>query len=222
MSNYTLAVSWSGKDALADSDAGKVISGADFNTEFTAVQTAVNTKADLAGSASQAFAAVTASSGTNTTQVATTAFVKTANDAQTGVTAAIVNALVYPIGSIYFQVAVATNPATLLGMGTWVAYGEGRVLVGKASSGTFATLNGTMGAETDSHALSTAEMPSHRHTYSLSPSSTAVSGTGGGFMTSSSDSVSSGTQIGTTGSGSAHSHDIVQPSIVVYMWKRTA
>jgi hypothetical protein len=75
MSNYTLAVSWSGKDALADSDANKVISGADFNTEFTAVQTAVNTKADLAGNASQAFAAVTASAGTNTTQVATTAFV---------------------------------------------------------------------------------------------------------------------------------------------------
>ena len=79
MSNYTLAVSWSGKDALADSDANKVISGADFNTEFTAVQTAVNTKADLAGSASQAFAAVTASAGTNTTQVATTAFVTTAS-----------------------------------------------------------------------------------------------------------------------------------------------
>jgi len=34
MSNYTLAVSWSGKDALSDSDAAKVISGADFNTEF--------------------------------------------------------------------------------------------------------------------------------------------------------------------------------------------
>ena len=81
MSNYTLAVSWSGKDALADSDAGKVISGADFNTEFTAVQTAVNTKADLAGSASQAFAAVTASVGTNTTQVATTAFVQAADTA---------------------------------------------------------------------------------------------------------------------------------------------
>ena len=80
MSNYTIAVSWSGKDALADSDANKVISGADFNTEFTAVQSAVNTKADLAGSASQAFSATTANAGTNTTQVATTAFVNTAND----------------------------------------------------------------------------------------------------------------------------------------------
>ena len=81
MSNYTIAVSWSGKDALADSDANKVISGADFNTEFTAVQSAVNTKADLAGSASQAFSATTAGVGTNTTQVATTAFVTAADTA---------------------------------------------------------------------------------------------------------------------------------------------
>lgn len=77
MANYTIAVAWSGKDALSDSDAAKVISGADFNTEFTAVQTAVNTKADLAGSASQAFSASTAAADTNTTQVATTAYVQT-------------------------------------------------------------------------------------------------------------------------------------------------
>ena len=44
MSDYSISVSWSGKDSLADSDAAKVISGADFNTEFTAVQTAVNSK----------------------------------------------------------------------------------------------------------------------------------------------------------------------------------
>ena len=231
MSNYTLAVSWSGKDALADSDAGKVISGADFNTEFTAVQTAVNTKADLAGSASQAFAAVTASAGTNTTQVATTAFVKTANDAQTQVTAAIINALVYPVGSIYFNMAVATNPATLLGMGTWVAYGEGRVLVGKADSGTFDTLNEELGSETDSHALSIAELPAHGHPYAVTSTSTPVSGSSGGFMTSSYQGSSgpndgavgssAGQQIGGAGSGSAHSHDILQPSVTVYMWKRT-
>ena len=77
MANYTIAVSWSGKDSLADSDAGKVISGADFNTEFTAVQTAVNTKADLNGSASESFSATTAAADTNTTQVATTAYVQT-------------------------------------------------------------------------------------------------------------------------------------------------
>ena len=47
MSNYTLAVNWSGKDGLSDSDAAKVISGADFNSEFTTVRTAINSKADL-------------------------------------------------------------------------------------------------------------------------------------------------------------------------------
>jgi len=89
MSNYTLVVPWSGKDALSDSDAAKVISGADFNTEFSAVQTAVNTKADINGSASESFAvnnltiagtssATTATAGNNTTTLATTAFVTTA------------------------------------------------------------------------------------------------------------------------------------------------
>jgi len=207
MSNYTLAVSWSGKDALADSDAGKVISGADFNTEFTAVQTAVNTKADLAGSASQSFAAVTASAGTDTTQVATTAFVGAA------LTAATINALVYPVGSIYFNAEVATNPATLLGFGTWAAYGGGRVMVGVHSSGTFDGLNETGGTET--HTLSTSEMPAHTHTYGKSTTSENMSihditGLRGAATTNTSS----------TGGGAAHNN--IQPYITVYMWKRTA
>ena len=207
MANYTIAVGWSGKDALADSDAGKVISGADFNTEFTAVQTAVNTKADLAGSASQAFSATTATAGTNTTQVATTAFVTSA------LTAATINALVYPVGSIYFNAAVSTNPATLLGFGTWVAYSAGRVPVGKAASGTFDTLGEEQGAET--HTLSIAEMPAHTHTYGKSTTSENMSihdinGLRGAATTNT----------GSTGGGDAHNN--IQPSITVYMWRRTA
>ena len=207
MCNYTLAVAWSGKDALADSDAAKVISGADFNTEFTAVQTAVNTKADLNGSASEAFSATTATAGTNTTQVATTAFVTSA------LTAATINALVYPVGSIYFNAAVSTNPATLLGFGTWVAYAAGRVPVGKAASGTFDTLGEEQGAET--HTLSIAEMPSHTHTYGKSTTSENMSihdinGLRGAATTNT----------GSTGGGTAHNN--IQPSITVYMWRRTA
>tara|TARA_R110002110_G_scaffold10683_6_gene52676 strand:- start:456 stop:899 length:444 start_codon:yes stop_codon:yes gene_type:complete len=56
MSDYTIAVSWSGKDALADADANKVISGADFNTEFSAARTAINSKADINGKATESFA----------------------------------------------------------------------------------------------------------------------------------------------------------------------
>lgn len=73
MSTYNLQIGWSGKDA-----AGGIISGDDFHTEFTAAKNAINDKAELAGTASQAFSALTAASGTNTTQVATTAFVQTA------------------------------------------------------------------------------------------------------------------------------------------------
>ena len=55
MSNYNIQIAWSGKDALSDSDPNKIISGDDFNTEFTAVQTAVNSKAELAGNTGQDF-----------------------------------------------------------------------------------------------------------------------------------------------------------------------
>lgn len=237
MSDYTIAVNWSGKDALSDSDAAKVISGSDFNTEFTTVRTAINSKADTNGSASEDFASnnatvagtlavtgvptiPTASQGTNTTQAASTAFVTTAVAA---LDAAAINAIVYPVGSIYTTVSSsATTPAevnTLLGVGTWVAFGEGRVLVGKAGSGTFDTLAATGGSETDSHTLTTAELPSHTHTVNTvsgsSGSTTGLEGGGNRYVT--------GTQtIPASGGGGAHSHDIVQPYIVVYMWKRTA
>ena len=207
MSNYTIAVAWSGKDALADSDANKVISGGDFNTEFSAVRTAVNTKADINGSASEAFSATTANAGTNTTQVATTAFVGAA------LTAATINALVYPVGSIYFNAAVATNPATLLGFGTWAAYGGGRVMVGVHSSGTFDGLNETGGAET--HTLSVAELPSHTHSFADNTGTTNVS------IDDISHTIANrvtGTT-GATGGGAAHNN--IQPYITVYMWKRT-
>ena len=80
MSNYTIAIPWSGKDALSDSDPLKVISGGEFNTEFTTIADAIKTKSDLNGSNSESFSASTAQSGTNTAQVATTSFVTTAID----------------------------------------------------------------------------------------------------------------------------------------------
>jgi len=226
MSNYTLAVNWSGKDTLADSDAAKVISGADFNTEFTTVRTAINSKADLNGKSTESFAinnatiagtlAVTGvptvptqTQGNNTTRVASTAFVTTAVAA---LNAAAINAIVYPVGSIYFNAAVATNPNTLLGFGTWAAYGGGRVMVGVHSSGTFDGLNETGGAET--HTLSTAELPSHTHTYGKSTTSEAMSIDDIGGLRGAATA-----NTGATGGGDAHNN--IQPYITVYMWKRT-
>ena len=218
MSDYNLQIAWSGKDALSDSDPDKIVSGGDFNTEFLAVKTAVNSKADLANT-SQVVTAATATAGTNTNQVATTAFVTAA------ITAATINALVYPVGSIYMNANVATNPATLLGFGTWEAYAEGRVPVGKASSGTFDTLNATGGAETDAHTLTLSEIPSHNHNNGsyqyllLSNGSATIADTD---STSGEPNLAKQGAIQAAGGGQAHSHDILQPYIVVYMWKRTA
>ena len=207
MADYTLAVSWSGKDALADSDANKVISGADFNSEFTAVQTALNSKANIASpTLTGTPAAPTASVATDTTQLATTAFVKD-----------VLENYIYPVGSIYMNMAVATNPGTLLGFGTWVAYATGQVLVGFEDSGTFDSLDESLGAETAAHTLTIAEMPAHTHTYGKSTTSESmsiddISGLRGAATTNTSS----------TGGGSAHSHSTLQPSVTVHMWKRTA
>lgn len=45
-------------------------------------------------------------------------------------TVAEVLAAVYPVGSIYTNATNSANPASLLGFGTWVAFGAGRVPVG--------------------------------------------------------------------------------------------
>jgi hypothetical protein len=68
--------------------------------------------------------APTAALGTSSTQIATTAFVQALFTSAAKIDAA------YPIGSIYINAEVSTNPATLLGFGTWVRFGEGRVLIG--------------------------------------------------------------------------------------------
>ena len=68
----------------------------------------------------------------------------------------------YPVGSIYINASVSTNPSTLFGFGTWVEFGKGRVLVGVDTGQTeFDTLGETGGAKT--HTLSINEMPSHNH-----------------------------------------------------------
>ena len=236
MSDYTIAVNWSGKDALSDSDAAKVISGSDFNTEFTTVRTAVNSKADTNGSSSEDFAAnnvtvagtlnvtgvptvPTASAGTNTTQAASTAFVTTAVAA---VSKAVINGHAYPVGSIYTSI-VSTNPATLLGVGTWAAFGAGKVMVGIDSGDTdYDTAEETGGAKTDSHTLTVAEMPSHNHSIGSAGVDTGNSSPHSGQTGTQDYNGQNSSAIASTGGGQAHTHDIVQPYIVVYMWKRTA
>ena len=92
--------------------------------------------------------APTAVAGTNNTQLATTSFVITALRA------------IYPIGSVYINAAVDTNPSVLLGFGTWVEIGAGRVLVGQnVSDSSFDSIGETGG-------IKDAIVVSHTHTFS--------------------------------------------------------
>jgi len=209
MSNYNLQISWSGKDALGDADPDKIISGDDFDTEFSAVQTAINSKADLNGDASESFSASTATSGTNTTQVATTAFVRSE-----------VLSRVYPVGAIFTTVtAYADSAAVVAAIGgtTWVAFGAGKVLVGvDTGDSDFDTVEETGGSKT--HTLTEAEMPSHTHTYDK----TTGENCGSGVNINGSNSGYCYTSTASSSAGSGTAHSIMNPYITVYMWKRTA
>ena len=77
MSSYTKSTDFASKDALLTGNPLKVVKGTEIDDEFNAIQTAVNSKADtnspaLAGTPT----APTASAATDTTQIATTAFVQ--------------------------------------------------------------------------------------------------------------------------------------------------
>jgi len=79
MSNYTKATNFASKDALSTGNPAKVIKGTEIDAEYTAIASAISSKAD---SNSPTFTGTpltpTASAGTSTTQIASTAFVSAA------------------------------------------------------------------------------------------------------------------------------------------------
>ncbi len=231
MSNYTQSTNFATKDSLPSGDPLKIVKGTEINTEFVNIAVAIATKADLASPTFTGTpAAPTASSGTNTTQLATTAFVTAA------VTASL--AAVYPVGTIYTAV-VSTNPATLLGFGTWTAFGTGRVMVGidtsDAGLATAEQTGGSKNAIVVSHthtATSTVTDPQHNHGASsgnflteTGSGSYAYGGAGANIsVVTNTANASTGVTVATTNSteGSSGTNANMQPYIVVYMWKRTA
>jgi hypothetical protein len=124
---------------------------------------------------------------------------------------------VYPVGSIYINASVTTNPATLLGFGTWVAFGAGRVPVGQNTSDSdFNTLEETGGAKT--HTLTTSQIPSHTHTHDYFDNNTGGPSAYGLNFAGNYNPITQQT----TATGGGQSHNNLQPYIVVKMWKRTA
>jgi hypothetical protein len=245
MSNYTKATNFATKDTLPTGDSNKIVKGTEIDNEFNSISGAISSKADIASPTFTGTpAAPTATAGSNTTQLATTAFVTAALSA------------VYPVGSIYVNAAVSTNPATLLGFGTWTAFGAGRVMVGfDSSDALFDTLEETGGSKnaivvSHTHTLTgtTESAGAHQHFIahnveagnegSLSASNyMARRGSFGSDYNYDPASTSSAANIGLTSSAGAHTHSLsgttastgdsatnanLPPYITVRMWKRTA
>jgi hypothetical protein len=133
----------------------------------------------------------------------------------------------YPVGSIYVS-KLSTDPATLLGFGTWARFGQGKVMVSQDSTQTeFDTAEETGGAKS-------VDLPAHVHD-GAPLGTTNVGHTG----TSNTSTSGSGTRVNTIdGSNQGnHNHDVtgdtgnptstppinvLNPYIVVYVWVRTA
>ena len=234
MSDYTKSTNFATKDNLSSGNPLKIVKGTEIDTEFNNIATAIATKADLASptftgtpTLPTGTIAVTQSSGSNTTTIATTAFVQAAI------------ALLYPVGSVYTNASVSTNPATLLGFGTWTAFGAGRVMVG------FDSGNALFDAAEETGGNADAITVSHTHTATTTSTDSGHSHgstVGSGFISNGGSeqlaggnnlnfgrpnttatgnaSISSTTTVASAGSSGTNAN--YQPYITVYMWKRTA
>lgn len=238
MSDYVRIYNLTLKDSLPSGNSGKVIKGTELDTELNAVAAAISSKAD---SNSPTFtgtpAGPTATYGTDTTQLATTAFVQAALQA------------IYPVGSVYINATVATNPATLLGFGTWVTVGDGKVLVNQDTTDTSFDVLGETGGSKDaivvehdhtatstSSSTSTVTDPGHSHSYlqfSSAYPNTGASGSNGAIL----GTGTTNTSVKTTGitvttatttsttvanSGSSGTNANLQPYVTVRIWKRVS
>jgi hypothetical protein len=77
LSNYTVSTNFSAKDSLPSGNAAKLVKGTEIAAEFSAIETAIATKADTISPALTGTpTAPTASVGTDSTQIATTAFLQ--------------------------------------------------------------------------------------------------------------------------------------------------
>ena len=226
MSDYTKSTNFATKDNLSSGNTLKIVKGTEIDTEFNNIATAIATKADLASptftgtpTLPTGTIATTQSYGNSSTAVATTAFVQAAL------------AALYPVGSIYTNASVSTNPATLLGFGTWTAFGAGRVMVGFDSGNALFDVAEETGGSADAITVShthtaTVTDPGHLHTQTQYDQPGIGNAGGGGArvnaQTANTGSATTGISVAVSTTGSSGTNANYQPYITVYMWKRTA
>lgn len=227
MSDYTKATNFTLKDGLSTGDPGKVIKGSEIDAEYTAIASAVASKADINSPTftgtptlpSGTIATTVADNTDSSTKIATTAFVQSVKT--------LVLQSVFPVGAIYTSYNVSTDPATVLGFGTWSAI-EGKTLVAYQSGDSdFGTAGGTGGSKDavvveHNHTITD---PGHNHTVSTYASSTPTSGNPVVpllYTTTTRTTSTSTTGITINNEGVSGTGKNLQPYVTVHMWRRTA
>ena len=227
MTDYTKSTNFATKDNLSSGNPLKIVKGTEIDTEFNNIATAIATKADLASptftgtpSLPTGTTAVTQSSSDSSTKLATTAFVQA------------IAQVLFPVGAIY-SATVSTNPGTLLGFGTWIAFGAGRVMIGAGTGGGATYTAGSTGGSKDAITVShthTATVTDSGHTHTGNVIG-ALSGTGGVEDGAGAPNYQFGNNIvsATTGisvaistTGSSGTDANLPPYVVVYMWQRVS
>ena len=175
--------------------------------------------------------------GTTETQTLTNKTLSTGSVIDANVNVIEVLKKAYPIGSVYINASNATNPASLLGFGTWSAFGAGRVMVGIDSlDADFDTIGETGGQKTTSHAYPLTGINSSNFQDTGSAYWSEVNANIDSYLESQGSSAgatstvikSVGGTIRTTGTTATevsyrkYTAPNLQPYIVVYFWKRTA
>jgi len=137
----------------------------------------------------------------------------------------------FPVGAIYLT-TVSTNPGTFLGFGTWTQISKGRTLIGEGTgTGLTARTAGTEIGQEDAINVShthTVTDPGHNHqlkagaiagSQAINPNTTTLDATSVG---SDGYTYSNTTGISVDSAGSSGTDKNIQPSLVVYIWERTA
>jgi hypothetical protein len=142
MSNYTKATNFATKDTLPTGDSNKIVKGTEIDNEFNSISSAISSKADTASPTFTGTpAAPTATTGANTTQLATTAFVNSERTATATLTNKTLTSPTISGGSIsgITDLAVADGGT---GRSTLTA---NEVLIGNGTSGINSVAPGTSG-----------------------------------------------------------------------------
>lgn len=131
--------------------------------------------------------------------------------------------MMFPVGAVYITYN-NNNPSNFLG-GTWVQFGQGRVLMGEGTGNDGSTSMSFTASSSNGeykHKLTTNEMPAHNHSLYRPAWTNAEYKDGSTFFSARGwNAISTACTGYTNNTGGGQAHNNIPPYIVVYFWRRT-